>query len=578
MTIETAREKNDLVKYELEHKGTEAGTGWFAPMPVGQVDFEDGLDYMREHPNDDFLHRYMLNQIGTFGPNLAGQLIERGLEGEPHLAALMYEACFLMERFRHLTGKFDGQDMAGLAEHTPLIYIRWALNKAPEDRPKNNEDWLTLFAENIIKHHSLTPPTDMTSAIPFSQEALDKWKRGAVSIARIHGRKNGGITGGGGPGRTAEETSRFATERLKAIEIQISSENANPASINPLGLQMKWHMEVSVSTGRHSHQLSGLQTSYGKGLTRQDARASCLMEVCERVSSFAGFESDSTVGYKQGHALIHGGLEDLKGQDISALDPNTMHLEIPYENQPLYWIPAEQVVAQGTQPIHVPAQLVFLFCNLDETCLSDGMPSTGLASGNTLEEAKLSALLEVIERDSERVMPFLSERCFTLEATDPLVGEVLDQTRNEGLQVRFLDITTELGIPCYKAFIENPNGEVLKGAAAHLDGKRAAVSALLEVPYHASWFRQKPGPTDGKVYQIDDLPNYSTGNAGQDLALLEQLLMENGHHPIYVDLTREDLDIPVVKALVTGLEFFPEFDRFSSLSLRQFGHYLNAFS
>jgi ribosomal protein S12 methylthiotransferase accessory factor YcaO len=71
-----------------------------------------------------------------------------------------------------------------------------------------------------------------------------------------------------------------------------------------------------------------------------------------------------------------------------------------------------------------------------------------------------------------------------------------------------------------------------------------------------------------------DLPDYSSGNASQDLALLERVLMANGYSPIYVDLTREDLDIPVVKTLIPGLEMFSEFDQFSPLSLRQFGHYL----
>jgi len=48
----------------------------------------------------------------------------------------------------------------------------------------------------------------------------------------------------------------------------------------------------------------------------------------------------------------------------------------------------------------------------------------------------------------------------------------------------------------------------------------------------------------------------------------------NGYKPIYVDLTREDLDIPVVKALVPGLEIMTVVDRFSPLSIRQFWHYL----
>jgi ribosomal protein S12 methylthiotransferase accessory factor YcaO len=60
------------------------------------------------------------------------------------------------------------------------------------------------------------------------------------------------------------------------------------------------------------------------------------------------------------------------------------------------------------------------------------------------------------------------------------------------------------------------------------------------------------------------------------LELLERTLIANGYQPIYVNLTREDVDIPVAKSIVPGLEVFAELDAFSNLSLRQFAHYLKA--
>jgi ribosomal protein S12 methylthiotransferase accessory factor YcaO len=79
-----------------------------------------------------------------------------------------------------------------------------------------------------------------------------------------------------------------------------------------------------------------------------------------------------------------------------------------------------------------------------------------------------------------------------------------------------------------------------------------------------------------KAVKEDTLPDYSSGNAARDLQFLERLLTANGYPPIYVNLTREDVDIPVVKAIIPGLEMFAEFDEFSNLSLRQFAHYLKA--
>jgi ribosomal protein S12 methylthiotransferase accessory factor YcaO len=137
-----------------------------------------------------------------------------------------------------------------------------------------------------------------------------------------------------------------------------------------------------------------------------------------------------------------------------------------------------------------------------------------------------------------------------------------------------LDITSELGIPCYKAFIQGPEGQILKGTAAHLDGKRAALSALMEVPYHPAWLGPVTSSPCLRERAFASLPDYSSGGAHQDLKALERVLTTNGYHPLYVDLTREDLQIPVVRALVPGLEISSDFDQFSRPSLRQFGHYL----
>jgi ribosomal protein S12 methylthiotransferase accessory factor YcaO len=237
----------------------------------------------------------------------------------------------------------------------------------------------------------------------------------------------------------------------------------------------------------------------------------------------------------------------------------------------------EQVDEYGEHPIYVPAQMVFLFSNLDESSLTSGLPSNGLAAGSTFEGAKLSALLEVIERDAERVVPYSGERCFLMEAEDPKVNDIIEGCMHKGIQIRLLDITPEFGVPCYRAFIQGPGGVILKGTGAHLDGKRAAVAAMTEIPYpYPYWFGSMPAPRDLDTLEYEDLPDYSSGDSAMDLHLIERLLIMNGYKPIYVDLTREDLDMPVVKALVPGLEIMTVVDRFSPLSIRQFGHYLKS--
>ncbi|MDY6987853.1 MAG: YcaO-like family protein [Thermodesulfobacteriota bacterium] len=561
----------DIIKYKLEHQETRFGTGSFACLPSHDLDVEHGFEYIQEHPYDDFMHRHLLGLTGRFGPNLTRQLIEKGKEENPYLLALMYETCLLNDRLHDLMSEFEGLDIKGLAESTPLVYIHWSLNADGDEKAY----WLGLFSENLLAHRPRKAPGDFERPIPFDQQAIDAWYNSTVPVTRLLPQEGKQRSQKGGlPGPTPSEVASTARERLKAIDLEVGEETENQASLSPFALKIPWHLRVKVSGGRNHWELTGPQTSYGKGLDRDQARASCWMEVVERVSSFASFDEEGALNYKGGHPLIHGTYEDLRGQYPDVLDPNEIHLEVPYRNQPLYWVCGLRVDEKGEHPVYVPAQLVFLFSNLDEISLSSGWPSTGLAAGNTLEEARLHSLLEVIERDAERVMPYVPEKCFSLASDDPPVRKILEGFMEKDVHVQFLDITSEFGIPCYKAFIQGPDGQILKGSAAHLDGKRAAVSALTEVPYHPAWFAPGPMIRGPRERDGQDLPDYSSGHAGQDLKLLERVLISNGYGPIYVNLTREDLDIPVVKTLLPGLEMFSEFDALSPLSLRQFGHYL----
>ena len=559
------------MKYKLEHMGTQLGTGWFAPMPVEEIEFEEGLKFISNHPNDEFMHKYLLHLGKTFGPNLVRHLIKAAADEGPHLLTLMYELCILNERLSDLIKDFGNTYIEKLAEHTPLIYIRWSAKQ----RDTGHAYWLKVFSENIVQHKETIPAKDLQYPIPFDQNRIWAWKNRTIHINKIIKRCDSNKSGSTMTRKfSPAKTSQRAARALEAIGLKSDHETINQASLIPFALQMNWRVDISVSTGKDNWHLAGLQTSYGKGCNVEEARASGLMEVVERVSAFAGFDAGKAVNYKEDLVLLKGRFEDLRSS-YDLLDPNEFLLEVPYENQPLYWVRAERVDKHGSHFIYVPAQLVFLFCNLDEVSLTSGLPSTGLASGNTFEEAKLSGLLEVIERDAEKVVPYSRGRCFRLNPDMPAAKEILENAADMGLDIQFLDITAELGIPCYKAFIVGAEGQILKGSSAHLDGKKALMSALTELPYHRSWFKPVPAQNNPVTVEEEDIPNYSSGDSKEDLKLLERLLIMNGYRPIYVDITRKDIDIPVAKVLVPGLELFTDFDRFSPLSFRQFAHYLN---
>ena len=147
-----------------------------------------------------------------------------------------------------------------------------------------------------------------------------------------------------------------------------------------------------------------------------------------------------------------------------------------------------------------------------------------------------------------------------------------------GIDVWFLDVTPEFGVPCYKSIVLNEHGDVNKGSGCGLNGKSALISAMTETAYPYPGPKSGPAPEGLQVRKLEDLPDYSTGSAEGDLMVLEKTLMDNGFQPSYVDLTRKDLNIPVTRAIVPGLELFSDFDRFSRVSPRLFNNYLKMFT
>jgi len=557
------------MKYTLSRVGAGMGVGWFACVPEPERTFEEALLYSREHPNDLFMRRHLLNMLRDVEPNDMTAVIRNAGSSDRHLLALVYEACILNIRFEPLKGHFQGVDLQALTECTPMIVIPSTVR----DHPEQNFYWLKQFSANTNLLRPLPSPDQAEFPLPFDREAIDEWERRTISIRDMASPSvKDKITPDSPP---LKEMTKRLRNRLEQHGILTGWDMRTEATLSPFAVERPWNLDIRVDDERNQWELSGTQTGYGRGLNISQARISCLMEIVERYSAFAGIQSGRVLGCQKDHPLIRGSYDDLVAKGLKAVNPNDMCLEVPYRGQSLSWIEAERVSGDGRETILVPAQMVFLFSNLDEVGLTSGLSSNGLAAGNTVEAARLSALLEVIERDAEKVVPYTKDQGFLLRSDDMKVSNILETCGQKGIQIQFLDITPEMGIPCYKAFVQGPGGVILKGTGAHLDAKRALLSAMTEIPYpYPYWFGSMPATEGLEFMQYEDLPDYASGDPSEDLALLERLLILNGYTPVYVDLTREDLGIPVVKALVPGLEIMTVLDRFSPLGLRQFGHYL----
>ena len=469
------------MRYKLQMTNTDFGVGMFAAVPDVNLSFNEMIAHLRAHPFDDHMHEFVLQGFKNFRTRKLQKLIKEVMrdkgQSDPVLAAVLFEACICHQRQAPLLDLFDGLDPATLLDSTPAIHIRTHLLK---DHALHRK-WVRLFGNNIFTLAPLPAPGDAPEPV-FTGAELETPAPKPADLVR---KELDDRLPQPRERKPLEETIAYAFVVLEKADAFLGPVMQHKASLSPIASLRHWITRTRTVSGSMSNSLEAIQTSYGRGLSRAQADASCAMEMAERFSSYASFGPNGVLKYTGDRPLVHAAFDEL---DVPALDPNTVRLEVPYAGQKLYWM--EGHAADGTTVL-VPAQFVFMFCNLDEPSLFSALGSTGLASGNTMAEAKVSALTEVIERDADATMPFDPARCFRVETDDPEIKALLDGYRADNIDVWFMDLTTELGVPCYKSVVLGRHGDVNKGGGCGLDGKSALVSAMTETAY------PYPGPASG---------------------------------------------------------------------------------
>jgi ribosomal protein S12 methylthiotransferase accessory factor YcaO len=524
------------------HGATEGTTGYFSCEPPAGLSFERALALLEEAPQDEFLHRRLLSQCAALPLAELEALVPRALGGEKALATLLLECALLQPRCAPLARRFAPDAAARFCEYSPLIHLRW---QQMEDRALHRA-WNGLFAANRTGLRPLPYPED--SDLPFPYADADRGRTAPVTLAGFCGRFKA-LPGEARP--PAGETAALALERLEAHGLLAGPEMRHEASLSPIALLRSWKLAVTVQSGALDYNLRGTATSYGRGLSLAAARASCLMEIVERASAYVSVRGDELPQLARPTCLVWERFSRLR-EKAEALGPGALLPDVPYRDEKLHWISA--TAARDGRAVLVPFQVVGLFCNLDEPSLFEAPGSTGLAAGTVWEEAKESALTEILERDAEATTPYQRSLCFELRAEEQRLAALLEDYAARGIHIRFQALLSEFGVPCFACFVTGRDGETVRAGGAGLDGRRAVLSALTETPYpYPGGPPSGPGLRGLPKRLLEKLPGYDQGSAAANSALLEHVLLANGYEPLYVDLTRADLRFPVLRALVPGL-------------------------
>jgi YcaO-like protein with predicted kinase domain len=223
-------------------------------------------------------------------------------------------------------------------------------------------------------------------------------------------------------------------------------------------------------------QARGEAFTFGKGLRRVDAEVGAYMEALEFFFAEPGIGRVST---------RWGSARDVAGQeraDDAILDfVPLVQREVDLDGSLLLASAQDMESGDGCA---LPAELIY-YPAPDVGQSLFGSSTNGLASGNSLLEASIQALLELIERD---IWSFEFVRCASklVEAASlpDDVREIVERAERNGLHLKVRTIPNDYGMPFFAAFVfdlNNPSRKTFNGGwACDLDRDRALLRAVTE--------------------------------------------------------------------------------------------------
>jgi thioglycine synthase len=315
----------------------------------------------------------------------------------------------------------------------------------------------------------------------------------------------------------------------------------------------------------------------GKGASREQARVSAIMEAMERFSA-----------EPRGERLRTDLMENMLSSE-NAVDPRELILpqmiNMYVHHQPIAWVKGYDLI-EG-EDIWVPAVAVYHPYDSKNDLQLFRSNTIGLASGNNLEEAVLHGMCEVIERDAWSICEAKRTPRGELVVEDdcPVVSDLLQKFRSQGVEVHLKDLTSDVGIPTIAAAADDVRMKdpalLNLGVGTHLSPRVAAIRALTEVAQsrctqiHGA--REDTTKADinravgyermkrmngmyfdpSKEIGMDDFEESDTNDILEDIEVVFDHLLDKGFEKVIaVELTRPDIGVPVVRIIIPGMEIY----------------------
>ena len=367
-----------------------------------------------------------------------------------------------------------------------------------------------------------------------------------------------------------KETIEINADKLKTAGI---TRIADITDLDRIGLPVYTAIRPTAEYG-------GVSIYGGKGISKDHAKASAMMEGFERYSAERQ-DSDKTVIST---------VNDISGNYI---DPKSLNLPKEYEkkdisNLNLEWNLAHDLISD--EDYYIPTNAIYHPYSHDSNVESLFKSNTnGLASGNILPEAILHGIFEVIERDAWSIFE-LTHKNYSQINLDTIESDIINKTvekfTSNGINIKLMDFTADINVPTIAASaddtITRDAGLLTLGIGTHLDPEVAILRALTEVAQSRAtqingaredtvradfareagyermkrinkyYFRQEEDQIN-----LSDIENKSTTSINDDLEIVKDELISNEiEHVLYYDLTRPELDVSVVRVIIPKMELY----------------------
>ena len=340
--------------------------------------------------------------------------------------------------------------------------------------------------------------------------------------------------------------------------------------------------------------------SGGKGDSAMQAQASGICEAIER--HCAVYRGSEEITYRAAYDDFAAG---------EAIQPNAIALysesqyaqrktinagkayRVPQVFDPTLvvdWTPMWSFTQQRHKYV-MTSQLYFMLDLDADKCMAFS-DSNGCAAGSCVEDAVLQGLCELVERDAIAIwwynrirMPGVDLQSFAspyLHNAEKFYRATLHRS------LWLLDLTHDLGVPAFVALSgsldASGNQRFISGAGASLNPQIAAMRAVSELnqsllfvfidqdehlpAYHqeiSAWLRSPPDQRDDTYNYLLPRPDAPSSKqcdypspceAGTEIAYLRQKIEAQGMELLFLNQTRPDIGLPVVKLLVPGLRHF----------------------